>query len=180
MLRSPGCFGPTRKPSRDRVRRDLRQGHCGLGQGDGTWRGRCVDVADMNAPQATCAVLGACSVLTLWRSRVTVFTPQRSGQLDRPRPVAAPPASLFSEGPTQHRTGPPDSHHELPTRMASYQVVLRSEARIGAGDGSRTRDMQLGRLPLYQLSYSRTDRAWPDIITWLPTAFRTAIPVAQR
>ncbi len=25
----------------------------------------------------------------------------------------------------------------------------------GAGDGSRTRDMQLGRLPLCQLSYSR-------------------------
>ena len=33
-------------------------------------------------------------------------------------------------------------------------VSPRSE-RIGAGDGVRTRDMQLGRLPLCQLSYSR-------------------------
>ena len=27
--------------------------------------------------------------------------------------------------------------------------------RLGAGDGARTRDIQLGRLELYQLSYSR-------------------------
>jgi hypothetical protein len=28
--------------------------------------------------------------------------------------------------------------------------------RIGAGNGSRTRDLQLGKLTLYQLSYSRS------------------------
>jgi hypothetical protein len=28
--------------------------------------------------------------------------------------------------------------------------------RIGAGDGSRTRDLQFGKLMLYQLSYTRT------------------------
>ncbi len=33
--------------------------------------------------------------------------------------------------------------------------VSASGRGVGAGDGSRTRDMQLGRLPLYQLSYSR-------------------------
>ncbi len=26
---------------------------------------------------------------------------------------------------------------------------------FGAGDGTRTRDLKLGKLPLYQLSYSR-------------------------
>src|SRR5258706_5738807 len=30
---------------------------------------------------------------------------------------------------------------------------------IGAGDGARTRDVQLGRLELYQLSYSRVCRS---------------------
>src|SRR4051812_3703087 len=34
---------------------------------------------------------------------------------------------------------------------------LRVEGRLGAGDGVRTRDMQLGRLPLCQLSYSRPE-----------------------
>src|SRR5438445_5321686 len=29
---------------------------------------------------------------------------------------------------------------------------------FGAGDGTRTRDIQLGRLELYQLSYSRSNR----------------------
>src|SRR6266508_755863 len=36
---------------------------------------------------------------------------------------------------------------------------------IGAGDGSRTRDIQLGRLTLCQLSYSRSIRAQPERIT---------------
>ncbi len=34
---------------------------------------------------------------------------------------------------------------------------------MGAGDETRTRDIQLGRLALYQLSYSR-GRAFPDSI----------------
>lgn len=33
---------------------------------------------------------------------------------------------------------------------------LRLKRGNGAGDGSRTRDLQLGKLPLYQLSYTRT------------------------
>ncbi len=32
---------------------------------------------------------------------------------------------------------------------------IRDSSRTGAGDGIRTRDPQLGRLMLYQLSYSR-------------------------
>jgi hypothetical protein len=38
-----------------------------------------------------------------------------------------------------------------------YQLSYAgAEKRIGAGDELRTRDPQLGRLMLYQLSYSRT------------------------
>jgi hypothetical protein len=46
-------------------------------------------------------------------------------------------------------------------RMA--EVHAEHGKGIGAGDEARTRDMQLGRLPLYQLSYSRTPAAMlPD------------------
>jgi hypothetical protein len=38
---------------------------------------------------------------------------------------------------------------------SSYRVALNTKPGSGAGDGVRTRDMQLGRLPLCQLSYSR-------------------------
>jgi hypothetical protein len=38
----------------------------------------------------------------------------------------------------------------------------------GAGDEARTRDIQLGRLKLYQLSYSRLGRNWPSACRRLP------------
>jgi hypothetical protein len=47
----------------------------------------------------------------------------------------------------------------VPVRGRRFSRPEPSTARPhflnGAGDGARTRDMQLGRLPLYQLSYSR-------------------------
>ena len=41
-----------------------------------------------------------------------------------------------------------------------FQLMGRAKPRTdhGAGDEARTRDIQLGRLKLYQLSYSRTRR----------------------
>jgi hypothetical protein len=42
-------------------------------------------------------------------------------------------------------------------------------AGIGAGDGSRTRDLKFGKLVLYQLSYTRTGPilvAAPQTINW--------------
>ena len=43
------------------------------------------------------------------------------------------------------------------TKGVLYHWAIRANFRFnGAGDEGRTRDMQLGRLPLYQLSYSRT------------------------
>jgi len=37
---------------------------------------------------------------------------------------------------------------------------MRLLVRVGAGDGIRTRDIQRGRLALYQLSYTRKRRFW--------------------
>ncbi len=47
----------------------------------------------------------------------------------------------------------------LPYQGSALPLSYKSDnsyASNGAGDEDRTRDMQLGRLPLYQLSYSRT------------------------
>ena len=47
----------------------------------------------------------------------------------------------------------------------SYPSSEPEAARTaGAGDGTRTRDIQLGRLELYQLSYSRSSRC--PIVRW--------------
>src|SRR5215468_1451895 len=43
----------------------------------------------------------------------------------------------------------------LPTELSGLAAVRSVGASFGAGNGIRTRDIQLGRLTLYQLSYSR-------------------------
>jgi hypothetical protein len=40
-------------------------------------------------------------------------------------------------------------------RAEKAECRAKHEMGFGAGDGSRTRDIQLGRLTLYRLSYSR-------------------------
>ena len=54
---------------------------------------------------------------------------------------------------TAHWMDPPwrQVHSSTPEQFVSPR-------RVGAGDGTRTRDIQLGRLELYQLSYSRSTR----------------------
>ena len=66
----------------------------------------------------------------------------------------------------RNRTGEPLPYQgsALPTELLGL-ISKRSQAGIGAGDEDRTRDIQLGRLELYQLSYSR--------LFFLP-AFRTS------
>ena len=53
----------------------------------------------------------------------------------------------------------PKTRFELVTsalpRMRSTTELLGLLKNFGAGDETRTRDIQLGRLTLYQLSYSR-------------------------
>ena len=41
-------------------------------------------------------------------------------------------------------------------RAEQAECRAKHEMGFGAGDGSRTRDIQLGRLTLYRLSYSRS------------------------
>ena len=45
----------------------------------------------------------------------------------------------------------------LPRRRSTPELRgrVKHQSRIGAGDETRTRDPQLGRLMLYQLSYTR-------------------------
>ncbi len=40
--------------------------------------------------------------------------------------------------------------------VASHRITAVAVSRIGAGDGSRTRDLLLGKQTLYRLSYSRS------------------------
>ena len=49
------------------------------------------------------------------------------------------------------------SRVEAVVRLIGAKLAGRADLRIGAGDGGRTRDIQLGRLTLCQLSYSRSD-----------------------
>src|ERR1700751_2195025 len=49
----------------------------------------------------------------------------------------------------------PDQGCALPTELSGLAAVRSVRAAFGAGNGIRTRDIQLGRLTLYQLSYSR-------------------------
>gem|GEM_PF-6139233 len=43
----------------------------------------------------------------------------------------------------------------MPSRSKLLQIFLTQLSRSGAGEGIRTLDPQLGKLTLYQLSYSR-------------------------
>ena len=42
--------------------------------------------------------------------------------------------------------------------VSRYSELERSESEAGAGDGLRTRYLDLGKVALYQVSYSRSDR----------------------
>ncbi len=43
----------------------------------------------------------------------------------------------------------------LPRQRTDFRLGSSSLAKGGAGDGARTRDIDLGKVALYQLSYSR-------------------------
>ncbi len=51
----------------------------------------------------------------------------------------------------------------LPRMRSTPELLGLKRATNGAGDETRTRDIQLGRLTLYQLSYSRNNGAWGRI-----------------
>jgi hypothetical protein len=60
----------------------------------------------------------------------------------------ADPARLCTDGAHRPRRGP-TGRTEKPRLCGGF---------LRAGDGARTRDLKLGRLALYQLSYSRIGR----------------------
>ena len=59
-------------------------------------------------------------------------------------------------------------------------ILLSYGRKYGAGDGIRTRDIQLGRLTLYQLSYSRTWSGRLDSNQRPPAPKAGALPTALR
>src|SRR5512135_1240319 len=66
----------------------------------------------------------------------------------RPRPRCWSPLPGLNWRPR------PYQGRALPTELRGPFPFVR----VGAGNGIRTRDIQLGRLTLYQLSYSREER----------------------
>ena len=63
----------------------------------------------------------------------------------------------------------------LPTELRSPYYYVLSLKKNGAGDEGRTRDIQLGRLTLYQLSYSRKYK----LIMVGAAGFEPAAPCSQ-
>jgi hypothetical protein len=59
----------------------------------------------------------------------------------------------------------PNSNVQNPLRMniLSICVCLGFRISYGAGDGTRTRDFQLGKLTLYQLSYARNKEFYKSV-----------------
>ena len=46
------------------------------------------------------------------------------------------------------------------SRIGNTETALRAVEEFGAGNETRTRDPNLGKVVLYQLSYSRIDLIW--------------------
>jgi hypothetical protein len=67
-----------------------------------------------------------------------------------------PPITGTTSSSSGHVGGPESSDSLSHSKRAARRYATRSRFdQGGAGDGIRTRDIQLGRLALYQLSYSR-------------------------
>ena len=69
--------------------------------------------------------------------------------------LSEPPPSL-SRAHNRDRTGDLILTKDVLYRLSYVSDHLLHLHRPRAGDGTRTRDIKLGRLALYQLSYSRT------------------------
>ena len=70
-------------------------------------------------------------------------------------------AMMATSGPVSpdHRSNPPGSRDNLIHLPKTRSTRPESVACLEAGEGARTLDIQLGRLTLYQLSYTRMDPA---------------------
>ena len=76
--------------------------------------------------------------------------PNTDGLLEEPSVVVVGIGNAIARAPwTTKRT----------TNSASIPDVDRHIVNNGAGDGNRTRDLELGKLRLYQLSYARSRNA---------------------
>jgi hypothetical protein len=89
-----------------------------------------------------------------WTKKTTPeggFIWRREPESNRPTRICNPVHNRFAIAPQAERWMPPQAQHDQ----------LKGEAdaspKSGAGDEARTRDLNLGKVALYQLSYSRMD-----------------------
>ena len=54
---------------------------------------------------------------------------------------------------------------ERGSKGISWRTIFENDRMTGAGDGIRTRDIDLGKVALYQLSYSRLKRNLHFLLT---------------
>ena len=59
------------------------------------------------------------------------------------------------------RDGTAKKSRPIPSYRIERLLIGNPNTDDRAGDGTRTRDIKLGRLALYQLSYSRVNRCYP-------------------
>ena len=81
-----------------------------------------------------------------------------SGMTKRGSPSASPFLEFWSGRRVSNSRPQPWQGCALPTELLPHRGELGRTSRrmFGAGDESRTRDLNLGKVALYQLSYSRT------------------------
>ncbi len=76
-----------------------------------------------------------------------------------PRKCSTPEPRGLLTSPNERPASQSATRHDIETQAAAFH---NSHSKTGAGDGTRTRDPQLGRLMLYQLSYSRSRLFLPN------------------
>ena len=85
---------------------------------------------------------------------------RRGSELNRPRRICNPLHNLSATPPLRVRCGLRVAHRQTTTKHKQKRKPLRLpialSSQIGAGNETRTRDLNLGKVALYQLSYSRS------------------------
>ena len=157
------CRGASRPPRRSRAARSspIDEGHHEVGLvavGAGVEAGDDVRVAqdgrgERLAPEPVGEVGVGRDLGTQDLDRDLALEADVGGPVDRGHPAA--PDDRPEPVATTDGSGLARIRHGSTIAETGRRGALRLGG-IGAGDEVRTRDMQLGRLPLYQLSYSRT------------------------
>ena len=92
---------------------------------------------------------------TLTAAITKVLASKGTASFARTSPCSCRSLKKWSPDPGLNWRPRPYQGRALPTELSG---LICNQTTSGAGNGIRTHDIQLGRLTLYQLSYSRMDR----------------------